>query len=167
MIRSLLINIPLLFISVFVLAQDYDDPVDEDHTQMIIFRPGLYATFDNFIMNEPIDPQYIRYHIPHYDRDFYFELMKEKKIKILRRDSIHQVSPRSLWGYSDGKSVFINREELPKSFLERQDDNEFRWARIHLFWNTVPCSLYEAFRYTSLSQPGIWIHRSARCEQTG
>jgi hypothetical protein len=92
---------------------------------------GLYLNFENFITNRPVPPEAIETNLDRKNREFYFLLIKERKITFRSNDSTITISPANLWGYSDGKVVNINREVFPKKFFSAADISFEQFARVN------------------------------------
>src|SRR5688572_4060534 len=86
------------------MASGQDDP--ESVVATVNFNKGIYLTFDNFITNTPISPDQVKSEYDDSDRDFYFQLAKEKQLRYIEGGHEKDVAVRNIWGYSDGKAVF-------------------------------------------------------------
>lgn len=104
--------------------------IEETDTKPV-FTPGLYLSFYNFIENDPILPEDIITNIPR-QRDFYIQLFRANAIDVALSDSMLHLVPENVWGYSDGRGIFINRRKFPKGYLAGTDVSENPFAHINI-----------------------------------
>jgi hypothetical protein len=125
---KLFLSIFLALVMVTLGHAQSDNESTSDETPII--RPGIYITFNNFITNSPIDPATIVTNRDHYDADFYFQLFKEGKIEFIRDSVFNTFDPLAIWGYSDGRSIFINRWIYPQGFFDKPTLGEHNFDKI-------------------------------------
>ena len=117
----------LLAIPIITLAQgqgfDTDDPIQ-------YAAPGIYLSFENFITNSPIDPETIVTDQNPYGAGFYLQLFKEKTIEYVMGSTSEKFRSDGIWGYCDGRSIWINREVFPAGFFTPSDVTEHPFAKI-------------------------------------
>jgi hypothetical protein len=129
--NTLLIICFTLFASL-TMAQEPDSSEGEE-TQVFRAEPGLYLTYQDFLTNHPIPPDQIQTTRDYLDRDFYFQLAKERDFSFTDNGVTKTLTISSVWGYCDGKAIFINREFFPNGFLDGRDVSDEKFARINIF----------------------------------
>jgi hypothetical protein len=92
----------LLFMVVAGKAQDDLPTNDEERIQ---FKQGLFLSFDDFIRNSPVDFDQVEGDL----QTFFENPMNSKELAITKNGSVTHVEQAAVWGYTDGKNVFLNR----------------------------------------------------------
>jgi hypothetical protein len=100
--RSPLMLFALLAMAIVAKGQD-DLPVNDEG--QLQFVPGLYLSFNDFIYNDPVDFEQVEGDLA----AFFENPMNAKELIITRRDSVYHVEQSQVWGYTEGKNVFLNR----------------------------------------------------------
>ena len=119
----------LLVLMTFVSAHAQDD--ESQSQQEFSMSPGIYLTFEDFIHNMPLSPEAI---VTDYDiekSDFYTLLFMEKKVQYISVDETKEFYPSGIWGYNDGKGIYMNRNIFPKGFFEPADLSTHQFAFIN------------------------------------
>lgn len=97
----------------------------------LVFRPGLYLSFRDFITNNPVVVESVELEVRK-NHQFYYDLLNEDVITIYHGDSAMEVDPRYIWGFADGRSVYVNKMAMPVNLLEIRDDSKTPWARVNI-----------------------------------
>jgi hypothetical protein len=92
----------LLMVMIAGRAQDDLQIVEEEQIE---FTPGLYLSFDDFISNNPIDFEHVEGDL----EGFFENPMNSKELTIKKNETVLHVEQSTVWGYTDGKNVFLNR----------------------------------------------------------
>lgn len=124
--REILVSV-LLFVSFTIYAQD-DDPSERYYETHL--NKGLFLSLQDFKGNSPIGEQSIVTNLNPGERSFYFNLLKEKEIRIMSPDSNFTVKPSKIWGYFDGKGLFLNRKLFPVGSINGKDVSDHLWAQV-------------------------------------
>jgi hypothetical protein len=104
----------------------------EDNFESVAL-PGFYLSFHDFRSNSPITPESIITDRNPWEPDFYLQLYREGKIVYTRDGKEHAVSHTSIWGYCDGKRIYIAKEALPRNFFSNEDIGDLAFVRIDFF----------------------------------
>ncbi|HTE34728.1 MAG TPA: hypothetical protein VK666_30330 [Chryseolinea sp.] len=117
----------LVFLVVYhcVLAQD-GDLIETGNGGQI--RQGLFVTFEDFKRNDPVSEESIVTSYPR-DGNFYYNLLKED-INIKSTDHSDSIMTSIIWGYFDGKGLYLNVKKFPSFLLEGKDVSAHSWAQI-------------------------------------
>jgi len=92
------------------------------------FKPGIYLSVADFRENSPLRSDQVAD-----KRDNLFALLKAgKNATINHRDSIFDISSKSVWGYADGKSVYISKSHLPQELFQVREFSESKFAEINI-----------------------------------
>jgi hypothetical protein len=116
----------LLTVAIVAMAQD-DLPVNDEEKLELV--PGLYLSFNDFIYNDPIDFEQVQGDLA----SFFDNPMNAEELIITRRDSVFHVEQSQVWGYTEGKNVFLNRSlfkgmNINTAGVKMKVDP---WVRIH------------------------------------
>ncbi len=123
------IVIAMLTMAASALSQDNEQGSDYGY----IASPGLYLSYADFITNSPIDPELIITDRSPTEADFYLQVFREGKIEYVHGEELKSVNSRTVWGYSDGRYVYVSKEVMPKSLFENPDVSELPFVRIDFF----------------------------------
>lgn len=105
-------------------------PASDITDEAIQFNIGLFLSFDDFIKNNAVEFENV-------DGDlekFLENPMSSHVLSITRNDSTFQCEFADIWGYTDGKSVFLNRK-LFKGIILNMVTIEFKvtpWVKIQV-----------------------------------
>ena len=150
----------VLLVTLSLIAKGQSSDTEEIDTEEIdieeidtkpVFTPGLYLSFYNFIENDPVLPEDIITNIPR-QRDFYIQLFRANAIDIALSDSMLHLHPEDVWGYSDGRGIFINRSKFPTDFLVGADVSENPFAQINIMGTL--CLVYYLKTHSSSALTG-------------
>ncbi len=98
--------------------------------------PGVYQTFEDFMSNNPIPPQMIESGEDPSSPYFYASMFSNRgKIKVRHDGGIAELGPASIWGYFDGRNIFVSKFALDGSV-------PFRLKRGHPF---IPIIMFGSF----------------------
>ncbi|MEL6557399.1 MAG: hypothetical protein AAFQ94_04395 [Bacteroidota bacterium] len=79
------------------------------------FEPGIYLSVDDFRENSPLRTD----QVVNKDDDLFALLKAGEEVKIHHRDSTFKITTQNIWGYADGKSVFITKAFMQPKFAWR------------------------------------------------
>jgi hypothetical protein len=122
---KLCLTVPLLF---FLTTSAYSQDIESDEHEPA--APGVYLSFENFITNTPIDPETLLTDLDPYSAGFYLQLARETTVEYVLRDSTARFNPSRIWGYCDGRSIWVNRSVFPQGFFSSTDVTEHPFAKI-------------------------------------
>lgn len=111
----------ILFL-LFMVINFYSD------AQRTSFAPGIYLEFEDFLKNEPV----VLGMGKQLNHQYYYEMLDDGLIEVHLKDSVYEIDPKDLWGFADGKSVFVNKLVMPVSAFEFRDDAKMPWARVNI-----------------------------------
>lgn len=124
--RRILLSL-LLIGCVTAHAQEEDQEERYYETRL---NTGLFLSLQDFKDNSPIRARSIVTDFNPNERNFYFNLLKEKEVQITSPDSDFSIRPSRIWGYFDGKGLFLNRKLFPLDILNSRDASDHLWAQV-------------------------------------
>ena len=154
------LTFPLLVLWVTsTYSQDFESNALDDAA------PGVYLNFENFITNTPIDPETLLTELDPYSAGFYLQLARESMVEYVIGNSTAKFNPAEIWGYCDGRSIWVNRNAFPQGFFSSADVTEHPFAKIsflgelsliHFVRNNVQANQWSGGK-TGMSKPVEFI----------
>jgi hypothetical protein len=90
---------------------------------------GLFLTFEDFKKNTPVTEKSIVTSYPN-DTNFYYDLLSDDKINIQSKTSGSAITTALIWGYFDGKGLYLNVKNFPSFISEGKDGSAPSWAPV-------------------------------------
>jgi len=125
--------IGLIWIFGTVNGQSISDYPSNPENKLNI-KEGIFLTHDDFLHNRPLELSRIKTNLDTSSVDFYFELFKSKEIEYLKGDSIKQKEVKTIFGYFDGKGIYVNLIEIPSYRTWKYDyTSGYEFGRVNIF----------------------------------